>query len=44
MLQNKSHEFRHIILKRINETVKQSKFPQEWKNSVINWIPRKKQE
>jgi hypothetical protein len=41
MIQNSSQEFRKIILFLINETVKKSKIPQVWKNSVINMIPKK---
>jgi hypothetical protein len=41
MLQNTSQEFRKIILNLINETVKQSKLPQNWKSSLINMIPKK---
>ena len=41
MLHNTSQEFRKIILFLINQTVQQSKIPQEWKNSVINMIPKK---
>jgi hypothetical protein len=41
MIQNTSQELRHIILKLNNETVKQSKIPQERKNSIINMIPKK---
>ena len=41
MIQKTSQEFRKIILYLINETVKQSKIPQQWKNSVICMIPKK---
>ena len=40
MLQNTHQEFRKIILYLFNETVKQATIPQEWKNSVINMIPK----
>ncbi len=39
MIQNTTKEFRIIILRLINETVKQSTIPQSWKNSVISMIP-----
>ena len=41
MIQKTSQEFRKIILYLINETVKQSKIPHQWKNSVICMIPKK---
>ena len=41
MIQNTTQEFRKIILYIINETVKRSKIPQEWKNSVICMISKK---
>jgi hypothetical protein len=41
MIQNSSQKFREMILFLINETVKKSKIPQVWKNSVINMIPKK---
>jgi hypothetical protein len=41
MLKNSSQEFRTIILHLINHTIRQSKIPQNWKNSLINMIPNK---
>ena len=41
MIQNTTQEFRKIILYLINETVKQSKLPQNWKSSLISMIPKK---
>ena len=41
MLQNTTSEFRKMILKLINLTVKQSKIPQEWKESIITMLPKK---
>jgi hypothetical protein len=41
MIQNTTQEFRKIILHLINETVKQSKLPKNWKSSLISMIPKK---
>jgi hypothetical protein len=41
MLLNSTQEIRSIILQLINESVKQSKIPKSWKNSLINMIPKK---
>ncbi len=41
MLQNTTVEFKLLILKLINQTVKQSKLPQKWKESIITMIPKK---
>ena len=41
MLKNTTQEFRKLMLILINETVKQSKIPQNWKNSIVSMIPKK---
>ena len=41
MLKNTSLEFRKIILKLINQSISQSKIPQEWKQSTITMLPKK---
>ena len=41
MLKNSSQEFRKLILQLINQSIKQSKIPQNWKNSLISMIPKK---
>jgi hypothetical protein len=41
MLKNSTQDFRKQILVLINETVKQSKIPQNWKNSIVSMIPKK---
>ena len=41
MLKNSTQDFRKQILVLINETVKQSKIPQSWKNSIVSMIPKK---
>jgi hypothetical protein len=41
MLQNTTVEFKLIILRLINQTVKQSKLPKKLKESIITMIPKK---
>ena len=41
MIKNCSYEFKTIILKLINLTIKTSKLPSKWKTSVITMIPKK---
>jgi hypothetical protein len=41
LIKNCSHEFKSIILKLINLTIKTSKLPSKWKTSVITMIPKK---
>ncbi len=43
MLIKTTQELRKIILLLINETVKQAIFPENWKSSIINMIPKKQQ-
>jgi exonuclease III len=41
MIKNCSYEFKTIILKLINLTIKTSKLPSKWKTSMITMIPKK---
>ena len=41
MLKNTNQNFRILILKLINLTIKQSKLPTSWKESIITMIPKK---
>ena len=44
MIQNTTQDFKKILLHLINETVRQARVPQRWKESMISLIPKKKQQ
>ncbi len=44
MIKNSTCEFKKLLLNLINQTIKYSLLPQDWKDSTITMIPKKSEQ